>query len=95
MTLPVNLGTALPGLIVGGAGSSTATSGSFTAQYLSTLAGQESQAASLAQSFAGGGGAPVATVMAANAEADLMAQEFALLVSKALAAYQSVMNMQV
>ncbi|MCL8208280.1 MAG: flagellar hook-basal body complex protein FliE [Actinomycetia bacterium] len=93
--LPVNLGTALPGLIGGGSGTPGTTSGSFAAQFLSALAGQESQAAGLAQSFASGGGAPVATVMAANAEADLMAQEFALLVSKALAAYQSIMNMQV
>jgi|BEDMetMinimDraft_2_1075160.scaffolds.fasta_scaffold22551_2 flagellar hook-basal body complex protein FliE len=95
MTFPVNLTTSLPGLILGSSPKGDGTVGSFAAHYLSTLASQENQATTLAQSFAVGGGASVAAVMAANAEADLMAQEFALLVSKALSAYQSVMNMQV
>lgn len=68
---------------------------SFAATYLNTLAGWTGAANQATTAFAQGGGPALATVMAENAQADLAAQEFSLLVGKALQAYQSVMNMQV
>jgi flagellar hook-basal body complex protein FliE len=68
---------------------------SFAATYLDALAGWTGAANQATAAFAQGGGPALATVMAENAQADLAAQEFALLVGKALQAYQSVMNMQV
>jgi flagellar hook-basal body complex protein FliE len=99
MVLPVHLP---PGsLVVGGqletaaTGAGGSATGSFVTHYLASLASLESQAGQAATAFAQGGGPSVAVVMAENAQADLAAQEFSLLVGKALQAYQSIMNMQV
>jgi flagellar hook-basal body complex protein FliE len=85
-----------------GAGITTAGSsahhqpGGFAAQLLQALASTQAQAAHATVQFAQGHASPgLATVVTQAVQADLMAQEFALLASKALSAYQSVMNMQV
>jgi flagellar hook-basal body complex protein FliE len=99
MVLPVNLPAG--SLVIGGTVTTPGGAGavpsapSFAAHYLESLANVESQANASAAAFAQGGGPSVAVVMAQNAQADLAAQEFSLVVGKALQAYQSIMNMQV
>lgn len=56
----------------------------------------EAQAASLETAFSQGEqSAPIGEVMAKTSQAALQAEEFSLMVSKAMSAYQSIMAMQV
>lgn len=68
---------------------------SFASHLVTSLANQQTAATSQTEAFAQGSGTNLGTVMTTAAEADMQAQAFSLLVSKALAAYQSIMNMQV
>jgi flagellar hook-basal body complex protein FliE len=101
MILPVNLpsGTLVVGQTLtpasGAASGTVPASSSFVTQFLGSLAQSEASANQAAVSYAQGGGASLAQVVTANAQADLASQEMSLLVGKALATYQSIMNMQV
>lgn len=74
----------------GGGGFQSALSGA-----LSGLAQSTSTANSLATQFATGTGSNLGSVMVATAQADLAVESVSTVVSKALAAYQSIMQMSV
>jgi|GEM_PF-4498412 len=77
---------------INAAGSSTATEGSFFKAFADAQASAATQQSSLAL---GSTTNDVASVMVGSAQADLGAESFALLVSRALSAYQEIMQMQV
>lgn len=78
------------------ASATTAHPGGFAGHLLQALASTQGAAASAGTGFAqGASGSSLAGAVTRAVSADLQAEEFSLLVSKALAAYQSVMNMPV
>ena len=97
MLLPISPITAptsrTSGTVLGNAGGSVGTS--FASELQSAIAQPEQSATQQETSFASGGGANIAQTMAIASEATLVAEEFSLLISKAMSAYQSVTNMQV
>jgi len=66
----------------------------FASQLASAFSGMESGATTAETAFAAGGGS-LAETMAQTAQASLLAEEFSLLIAKAMAAYQSVTSMQI
>ena len=79
-----------PAAVGGGGGFQNALSGA-----LGSLAQTTGQANALATQFAAGQGSDLSSVMVATAQADLAVQSAATVVSKALSAYQSIMQMAV
>ncbi len=70
--------------------------GGFAAHLLQSFASTQGTAAQAGAAFAqGASGSSLAGAVTQAVTADLQAEEFSLLMSKALAAYQSVMNMPV
>jgi flagellar hook-basal body complex protein FliE len=74
----------------GGGGFQSALNGA-----LGHLAQSTSQANALAAQFATGSGGDIGSVMVATAQADLAVESVSTVVSKALSAYQSIMQMSV
>jgi flagellar hook-basal body complex protein FliE len=105
MALPVGpvsqvLGTgALAGLAgVGAAAGGTSAGAGFgqaLAGALGNLAQETSQANALASQFATGAGVGLDQVMVATAQADLAVESVSTVMSKALSAYQTIMQMSV
>lgn len=80
---------------VGGTIRSAPGGGAGVPSFLKEFASLQSQASSSATQVALGGGPSIASVMVGAANADVGAESFSLLVSRALSAYQEVMQMQV
>ncbi|MCL6594636.1 MAG: flagellar hook-basal body complex protein FliE [Firmicutes bacterium] len=87
--------TAVSGAPAAGGGAGGAGFGQALAGELTRLAQETSTANSLATQFATGGGANLAAVMVATAQADLAVEGVSTVLAKALSAYQTVMQMSV